>query len=245
MPQFSFGSGFLYGIPSGANPSPVLFGTLQDVSLDISYSIKKLMGQFQAPVAVARGAASYTGKAKAASISSAAYNTIFAGVADGVGGLQVVNSEAFSVATTTYTVTNATGFADDLGVVYAATGVALKRVATGPTVGQYAVNTTTGVYTIATADENTPLQVSYSYTSNTLGRSLTYANQLMGSAPSFALVLNVPFNQFGTSITYKFFQAISTKLSFDFKNEDFTVPEFDFECYANAAGNIYQATFSS
>jgi hypothetical protein len=246
MPQFSFGSGFLYGIPSGTNPTPVLFGTLQDVSLDISFTIKKLMGQFQAPVAVARGAASYTGKAKAASISSQAYNTIFTGVAGSTGGLQVVNGEAFAPAAGTYTVAvSPTTLTDDLGVIYAATGISLKRVASAPTVGQYSFVLATGVYTFNATDNTVPMQVSYAYNSTTLGQSIVYANQLMGSAPSFSLVLTVPFNQFGTTLTYKFYNAISTKLSFDFKNEDFTVPEFDFECYANAAGNIYQATFSS
>ena len=72
MPQHSFGSGFLYGIPSGANPTPQLFGTLQEVMLDVSYSTKKLHGQLQFPVAIGRGMASMTGKAKAASISSRA-----------------------------------------------------------------------------------------------------------------------------------------------------------------------------
>lgn len=246
MPQFSFGSGFLYGIPSGANPTPVLFGTLQDVSLDISFTIKKLMGQFQAPVAVGRAAASYSGKAKAASISSAAYNTIFTGVASSQGGLLTINGEPFAPASSTYTAVNGSTFNDDLGVVYSATGNSLTRVASAPTIGQYTVNTGTGVYGFNTSDNGTAMQVSYTYrTSTGPTQNITYANQLMGSAPVFSLILNVPFPQFGTSLTYKFFQAISTKLSFDFKNEDFTVPEFDFECYANPAGNIYQATFSS
>ena len=246
MPQFSFGSGFLYGIPSGNNPTPVLFGTLQDVSLDISFTIKKLMGQFQAPVAVGRGAASYSGKAKAASISSAAYNTIFTGVASSVGGLLTINGEAFAPSAGAYTVINGAQFNDDLGIVYAATGNSLTRVASAPAIGQYAVNTSNGAYTFNTSDNGTAMQASFTYRTSSLPtQNITYANQLMGSAPVFALVLNVPFNQFGTAITYKFFQAISTKLSFDFKNEDFTVPQFDFECFANAAGNVYQATFSS
>jgi len=245
MPQFSFGSGFLYAIPSGANPTPALFGTLQDVTLDISFTVKKLMGQFQAPVAVGRGAASYTGKAKAASISSQAFNSIFTGQPSTQGGLIVVNNESFAPASGTYTVVNHTTYNEDLGVSYAATGQALQRVASAPTVGQYALGVS-GAYTFNTGDNGTAMFVSYDYTSSAAPfQSLIYQNQLMGSAPVFALVLNVPFQQFGTAITYKFFQAISTKLSFDFKNEDFTVPEFDFECYANAAGNVYQATFSS
>lgn len=245
MPQFSFGSGFLYAIPSGSNPTPALFGTLQDVTLDISFTVKKLMGQFQAPVAVGRGAASYTGKAKAASISSNAYNTIFTGQASSLGGMLVVNNESFAPTGGTYTAINHTTYNEDLGVSYAASATPLVRVASAPTVGQYSLGGS-GVYTFNTGDNGVAMFVSYDYTSSTgPNQTLVYQNQLMGSAPVFALVLNVPFAQFGTAITYKFFQAISTKLSFDFKNEDFTVPEFDFECYANAAGQVYQSTFSS
>lgn len=244
MPQFSFGSGYLYGIPSGANPTPVLFGTLQDVTLDISFTVKRLLGAFQSPVAVARGPATYSGKAKSASISGQAYNTLFTGVAGSLGGLLVVNNEQNTLAAGTYTVTNHTTFVDDLGVVYNTSGLPLTRVASAPTVGQYTV--AAGVYTFNATDNGSVLNFNYTYTTAAgPTNNITYANQLMGSAPVFSLVLNVPFNQFGTALTYKFFNCLSTKLTMDFKNEDFTVPQFDFEAYANAAGSVYQATFAS
>lgn len=44
--MFQFGSGTLWGYPVGgnlaANPTPIKFGTLQDVSLEISGSLKEL-----------------------------------------------------------------------------------------------------------------------------------------------------------------------------------------------------------
>ncbi len=51
----AFGSGVLIATPSGANATPVQFGTLQDVSIDISFSSKQLFGQYQFPIALARG----------------------------------------------------------------------------------------------------------------------------------------------------------------------------------------------
>ena len=57
--MFEFGAGTLWGFPVGgntaANPTPMKFGTLQDVSLDISGDVKQLYGQKQFPEAVARG----------------------------------------------------------------------------------------------------------------------------------------------------------------------------------------------
>jgi hypothetical protein len=248
MPQHSFGSGFLYGIPSGANPTPQLFGTLQEVMLDVSYSTKKLHGQLQFPVAIGRGMASMTGKAKAASISSRAFNALFNGLASVAGGLLVTNAEPFAPAAGTYTVTNATGFADDLGVTYAASGISLVRVAAAPSVGQYSVNTTTGVYTFNVGDNTVAMFVSYSRTTatGTVAQSTIVTNQPMGASPVFSMVFNVPYSAgnggLGTSLTFRLYQVQSMKLSFGFKNEDFTVPEFDFEAFANNAGQVYQLT---
>lgn len=246
MPQFSFGSGFLYGIPSGANPTPQLFGVLQEASVDISFTNKKLYGQNQFPVAIGRGPGSVTGKAKAASISSRAFNTLFTGLADAAGGLLVTNQEAMVPAAGTATVSVTAGFADDLGVVYAATGISLQRVAAAPALGQYAVNTTTGVYTFNTGDNTIAMIVSYTNTtaSGTVARSTIYTNQPMGSSPVFQVVYSIPYPALGTALTFKFYQATSIKLSMGFKNEDFTVPEFDFECFANTSGQVYQLTTS-
>ena len=50
--------------------TPVPFGALQDVSMDISSSKKELYGQRQFPLAVARGTGKIDCKAKAASFSA-------------------------------------------------------------------------------------------------------------------------------------------------------------------------------
>lgn len=246
MSQFSFGSGFLYGIPSGANPTPQVFGTLQEASIDISFTNKKLYGQNQFPVAIGRGPATVTGKAKAASISSRAFNTLFTGLAQTAGGLIVTNNESFAPTAGAYTVVTTTNFADDLGVTYAASGLSLVRVASAPAVGQYAVNTGTGAYTFNTGDNTVAMFVSYSNTSSTgtVAQNTILTNQPMGSSPVFAVVFNIPYAALGTALTFRFYQATSVKLSMGFKNEDFTIPEFDFECFANAAGQVYQLTTS-
>lgn len=245
MPQYSFGSGFLYGIPNGANPTPVLFGTLQEVTIDLSFTTKKLYGQNQYPVAIGRGPAAATASAKAASISSLLFNTLFAGLADATGSLVVTTNESVTPAAGTFTVATTANFSTDLGVVYQSSGLPLKRVASAPTVGQYAVNVSTGVYTTNATDNTIPMYVSYANTSTTVGKVATLVNQPMGSAPVFSAVLSVPYGAGGTVLTYKFYQAVSTKLSLGFKNEDFTIPQFDMEFFADAAGNVFQSSFSS
>jgi hypothetical protein len=39
------------------------------------------------------------------------------------------------------------------------------------------------------------------------------------------------------------YNCVAAKLSFGTKLEDFVVPEFDFQCFANAAGQVCQFNF--
>lgn len=235
--MFTFGSGSVWAVPSGATATPVQFGTLQDVSTDFSFSNKELTGQYQFPVAVARGPGKITCKAKSASISALAFNTIFFGNIQTTGGLTTASQSA-TIPATPYqvTVTNSATFLDDLGVTYSATGIALTKVASSPATGQYSV--AAGVYTFAAADTTLGVVISYSYTIMT-GFQSTITNQLMGQAPTFTVVLNNA-NYGSQNFTLKLYSCVSSKLAMNFKNTDFMVPEFDFEAFANAANSIGQ-----
>src|ERR1051326_1886834 len=171
--MFEFGSGTLWGFPvsgnTAPNPTPMKFGTLQDVSLDISGDVKQLYGQKQFPEAVARGKCKITGKAKFASINGKMFNDLFFGQTLGTGMKQVALDEVHSVPATPFQVTitppNSGIFLQDWGVRYAATGVPLTRVASGPVTGQYSVNQSTGVYTFSTGDQGTSnVLISYTFT---------------------------------------------------------------------------------
>ena len=243
--MFSFGAGNLWGIPavtSPAVPTPVLFGTLQDVSVDISYTMKELTGQNSFPVAIGRGPGKIQCKAKAATISAQAFNALFTGLTVSNGNQLTATSETDAIPGTPFqvTVANSATFVDDLGVVYAATGARLTRVTSAPTTGQYSVSD--GVYTFASADTGLSVTISYSYTlSATTGYQEVVSNSLMGQAPSFMAVLNNQYLQNGVNkiITFKLYACTSTKITFSFKNTDFTVPEMDFSAYANSAGQVY------
>ena len=55
MTQYAFGVGALIALRTdAAGASPAQFGTLQQVQLDLSFTVKELTGQFQAPAALAR-----------------------------------------------------------------------------------------------------------------------------------------------------------------------------------------------
>ena len=80
------------------------------------------------------------------------------------------------------------------------------------------------------------------YTSNS-GSRIVLSNQLMGAAPTFRLTLFQFYG--GKGATYEFNQCLSTKLSLDFKNEDWTIPEFDFSIFCDAANNLGTLSFAS
>jgi hypothetical protein len=238
----AFGSGVLIATPSGANATPVQFGALQDVSLDFSFASKQLFGQYQFPIAFARGEGKITGKAKFANIDGPLYNNCFFGQSLATGQKLWSYNEAGAVPASspyTYSGANAANFDADLGVVYASSGLALTRVASSPVVGQYSLSA--GVYTFNSGDAGRALLVSYSYTQPASGggsRALL-ANKAMGTAPTFQIdFYQTNPNIAGAQWSLRLFNCVSTKLSVASKNQDFVVPELDFEAFANAANSI-------
>ena len=243
--MFQFGAGTLWGFPVGGNvatnPTPMKFGTLQDVSLDISGDVKQLYGQKQFPEAVARGKCKITGKSKFAAINGKMFNDLFFGQPLGTGMKAVALDEVHTVPGTPFQVTivppNSGVFVQDWGIRYASSGAPLTRVPSGPVTGQYSVNTSTGVYTFSTGDQGTNnVLMSYTYTQPATGTQLNITNQLMGFAPTIQVLLESVYNNNQFSVLL--YSVVASKLSFTTKQEDFIVPEFDFEAFANAAGQI-------
>lgn len=242
--MYSFGSGVLLGTRTDVpNATPVNFGLVQEVTIEEAATIKELTGQFQRPVAIARGTIKTTGKAKVARISGLAFANLFYGVNPSPGQLATSFAEAGAVPAQspfTYTVTNAATFAEDDGVLYAATGLPLTQVASSPAAGQYSVSS--GVYTFNSADAGKAILVNYTYAISGSGQKFTVANQLLGTTPTFRALFYTTFQ--GQAVTLKLNNCVSNKLSFQTKLEDFTIPEFDFSCFADAAGNVMTWSFA-
>lgn len=240
--MFSFGSGVLLGFRTDiAVQTPINLGLVQEVTLDLSFDTKELYGQYQFPVAIARGKAKFTGKAKLARVSGLAIGTLFFGITPVAGQIATIFAEAGAVpgvSTYTITVAQSAQFLDDYGVVYATTGLPFTKVASGPTIGQYSV--AAGVYTFAAADANAAVLLNYSYTISAAGEKIVSINKLLGDTPTFQCVLYTTFQ--GKAVSVKLPNCTSSKISFPTKLDDFTMPDFEWDIYADAAGNV--ATWS-
>ena len=238
--NFGFGSGVLFGTPSSpALATPIRFGVLQDVSIDFSFSTKQLFGSYQFPVAIGRGTAKVTGKAKFARIDSNALSTLFFNLTPGANNQIIIqDAEAAAVPGSgpyTCTVNHSAAFEADRGVNYATTGQPLVLVASSPATGQYSYSA--GVYTFAAGDASAAMLISYSWT-DTKGSSTLITNPVLGTATPF----QIDFYQRDPNSTQQWglrlYACLSSKLNLATKLEDFVIPEFDFEAYANASNQI-------
>lgn len=242
--MYSFGSGVLIGTRSDIpNATPLNFGLVQEVTIDESAGVKELYGQFQRPIAIARGTIKTTGKAKVARISGLAFANLYYGLTPVAGQVATSFAEAGVVpAASPYNVSvvNAANFVGDEGVTYAATGLPLTKVVSTPSTGQYSV--ADGVYSFSAADEGKAVLITYTYTISGTGQKFTVANQLIGTTPTFQALFYTTFQ--GQAVTLQLNNCTSSKLSFGTKLEDFVIPEFDFSCFADTSGNVMTWSFA-
>ncbi|MDE2101879.1 MAG: hypothetical protein KGL39_31830 [Patescibacteria group bacterium] len=241
--RYSFGSGLAFMRPVGGNqptnPTPIQLATLQDISLDISTTIKELRGQYQFPDDVAQGEGKVSGKAKFGQFNAITLANAI-GQSVSVGRKRFVQEAATVPASIpfTYVTTNAAKFVADYGVVYTATGLPLTAVATVTAAGQYSVNVSTGTYTFDTSDASAAVTIAYEYNDTTAGSTVAMLNQLQGYGPSLELYLNQPYN--GDSKDMRLFNVKISKISRPTKNGDYVITELDFEAFANAAGQVFE-----
>ena len=233
----SFGSGIMYATPSGANATPLQLGALQDISADISRTVKSLYGQNQQPLAIGGGEIKASVKAKMGFINADVYASVFYGVSASTGTVALAANEAHSVPASTpwtVTVTNSAQFAKDLGVTYA-NGNPLTQVASAPAVGQYSVSA--GVYTFAAADTGVAVLISYEYTDATNGSTVAVGSILQGVQPIITLDLYRGYN--GTGERHRFWAAVCSKLTIPTKMADFAISELDFECFLDSQNRFH------
>jgi hypothetical protein len=240
--MFVFGSGVLIGTPQGG--TPINFGLAQEVTLNLATSTKALYGQYNFPIAIGAGTRKMTGKAKMARLSGQALGALFFGVTPSTGTTLTQFGEAASVPASspyTYSTSFHTTFLADQGVVYAASALPLKLVASAPAVGQYSVSG--GVYTFASADAGAAVLISYTYTSTTAGENIAVASQLIGPTIAFSANLFASDPTTGKQFSVLLYNCVAEKLALGTKLEDFVLPELDFQCFANAAGQVCQLNF--
>lgn len=255
MSQYIFGAGTIWATPlvdaSGnaiANGTPVQLATSQEISMDESFETKKLYGQNQFPVDVGRGKGNLGVKAKFAQVNALAVSSLYFGQTL-TSGLLTYNYDVTgaTIPTTPYTITptvpSSGTWSGDMGVRNAS-GLPMTKVASAPATGQYSVSA--GVYTFAAADTGLTVFISYQYTVSSVNApgsgKMTIQNLPMGYAP--IVRLDVFFKKNGKSFATQYPQAIASKLGWQSKLDDYMVPEMDFECFADAAGNVMYRSFS-
>jgi hypothetical protein len=225
-----------------ANPTPFKFGVLQECNVDFKGDLKKLFGQYQLPVATARGKLEVNIKGKLAVFDIGMLNQVYFAqtqtpgynkVSDGgIGAAQAVNAT-----TNTATVSN-TPIVEDWGVQDGVTGQNLVYSGGGaPAAGQYNVNLTSGVYTFNSGDGRTSVRISYTYASNVTGQvTVSLANQLMGYAPELSMLLYDNFRS--KYLALELNDVTLGSISMPTKLEDFWISDFDGSANADASNNL-------
>lgn len=247
VPFAAFGPGILIAQRTDiTTPSPINVGYAQEFSIELAGTTKQLFGQKQYPLVAARGTIKATGKFKAAVISGLAWNAIMFGeTAFSTGTLPWTIDSTFSVpGSSAFTVTASSSltFSADLGVKYAATGLPFQRVAGGSeATGKYSVSS--NVYTFASGDASAALKITYTTISAT-GQSLIVTNQSIGFTPTFQLDYYTNLNQpTSKPLVVTIFAGVMSKEGLAFKLEDFAMPEFEFDLFANATDQVLRFGF--
>lgn len=235
-----FGCGVFYGVPNAGNitadPTPLQFGILQEVSVEFKSDLKKLFGQSQFPVAKARGKIDVTAKGKIASLDPLFFSQLYFGQPTSTGVNRPVYNESHAPAASvapahTTTIT-------DNGVINGSTGLAMLKVPSSPTVGQYSFTPATSgptaaAYVFNASETAATVLLNYQWP-DTSGTTLAINNQLMGFAPEFQALL---YSDFRASLfALQLNSCILGSLSIPTKQEDFWISDFDLDASTDAAG---------
>lgn len=247
MSVYEFGSGIMTGtrLDVAGLQTPRRFGVLQDVSIDFAGDIKQLFGTNSYPVDAARGKTKIDGKAKFAALQAAAYNDLFFGQTLATGQSKYAYNERTTLGSSTvainYTVANATSVPlVDKGVFYGGTGsnagVQLSATtAAPPASASYSFVASTGVYAFAPADSNSVMLINYQYYVST-GYHINVDQQFMGTTPRFSLTLFQIFENH--HMVLELYNAISSKLTYPTRIDDYVITEMDFSAFSNAADSV-------
>lgn len=201
--------------------------------------MKEFHGSGRFALAVAQGKVKMSGKIKGGFLDQAALNTLFFGTGATKGTMKAIYTDATGTAipatpfTITPTIPSGGTIADDLGVMVG--GIALVRVASAPTAGQYSYNA--GVYTFAAADTGKKAYISFSYTTATAtAGKFDLTNLAMGATPRFKLQYYGEFQ--GKKTFIELASVVAPKLNLlGAKNDDFSIPEVEFQAQADDSGN--------
>lgn len=240
--QTVFSIGELIAMPSGATPTGIRCGILQDVSVDESATFKELRGSYKYPLDVADAETKISITAKVGAVDPLLFNLFYNGtLTSGETRTSIMEPGAVPASSTfVVTVANSATFVTDLLVWDVTAQKFLTRVTGTLSTGQYSV--TGGVYTFFSDAASHAVQITYTYTVATaagVGSTITIANTKMGSGFSpFALYLPSVRSTSGKQLYEKYNNVVCTGMKRAFKNDDFMLTDMTFTAYADASGNV-------
>lgn len=221
-----FGMGAIYAIPSGANPTPVPFAILKDGTVSIKVNKKPIRGPWKAPIDVGEAAVDITAKWKNCDFRAATITALLSNATSATGSNIPVIGETTTIPGTPfqYTVANGATFKEDGGVLDLTTGLWMTRGATATGTGVYSVNTATGQYTFNTADATHNISITYSYSSATVGKTVTWNNATMGASTGYLVRVYDVYSVGGVlkPVGFDFPNFHFDNLSLSFKAEDWS-----------------------
>jgi hypothetical protein len=238
--NIQFGSGVLFGKPSAGNqptnPTPYKFGVLQEAMVDFKGDLKKLFGQYQFPVATARGKLECNIKGKLAVFDINMLNQLYFSQSQASGYFLIADPEVFTISAGAAGPVSHIPIVEDWGVQNGLTGQQFTYSGTNaPSAGQYQVNLSSGSYTFNVADNGTQVKISYTYSVNA-GSTITLANQLMGYAPELTMFL---YNRFRNKyLAVQLNDVTLGSISIPTKLEDFWIMDFDGAANADATNTL-------
>lgn len=233
---------------------------MQSASLELKVDLKELRGPYRFPIQVADGKGTASGKVNFAQFWPQTLQALLEGSLSNDAPNAVIAESHAIPGSSTYTITlsNVTGFVvgSEVVTVLDATGnpvyynrVAASSEASSSTAGQsngaYSINNSTAVLTFASADAGLSVFVNYMYkpTTNVNAQTLALSQVGLNSATVFKLrLLGTSARNGFTNQTQQFIVELNNcllpSLKMDFKLDDWTYIDVDFQAFIDASGNL-------
>lgn len=242
MRQFSMG--FIYAVPQGANPTPIPFALIKGADVEDSQAKIDFRGQYRAPIDFGDGPLDIKVKIDFADFRATAIAALHTGATTTTGSTLLSPGESFTIPTTPFQVTVAQGatFKENASVYDVTAAKWLGVVPSAPTTGQYSFSAA-GVYTFAAADVAHVVVIYYSYTSASVGNTVTMTNQIMGASTYFLVRVFNLYTLQGVvkPLGWEFPQAHFPKLSMAMKVGAWTEANLEAVCSADVGQTLFRA----
>jgi hypothetical protein len=243
MADIIFHSGEIKVIPRNTlTPTPLDLLTVQETSFDFKGDIKKLMGEGQYAYDAAVGTTEITLKCKNGQLNPKTFNDVFFGKTITQNGESYVKGEEITVAAAAATLTGGANTLQDLGIFNKNTGTQYTRVASAPAAGQY-VWGAAGALTFNASENTQVLLASYIKTDTATMQSTIATNELAGTTITIEAFFHKKFRD-GRQFNLHFYNIIIPSLSFAYKLNDYTMPEFTMEAFADPVKGVFRTSWT-